>query len=177
MVSSPREWRETKASRDLKLTADALPRDTRSLNLRTLLPPREWKRIRERTFEVYGRRCFICGYRIQGLECHEVWELAEEARAQRLLDVIPLCPLCHSVKHWVVSLRKARSGEIKWERMIRHFVRVNRCIPKDLERHLRERAEAQKRRDCWKWRVELKWRRKGRPPRPGESLGQFTFPW
>lgn len=34
------------------------------------------------------------------LECHEVWSYDHDALTQRLTGLVPLCTLCHQVKHW-----------------------------------------------------------------------------
>lgn len=39
------------------------------------------------------------GQRIR-LECHEVWSYDHDAFVQRLAGLVPLCMLCHQVKHW-----------------------------------------------------------------------------
>lgn len=170
---TPRDREARGAPPTLRLTVDMVPRETRGKTLQALLPAREWQRIRDQTFELYGKRCWTCGYWKRWMECHEVWEFDEEAGAQRLLDVIPLCRACHGVKHWVTRLKYCRNVDLTFPRMIRHFLAINQITPEEARAHLREMWETQQRRDSRKWRLELKWRREGKPLGPR----QLSWPW
>jgi len=84
-----------------RLTVELVPATCWWSNLRTLLPKREWDRIRHDIYAKAGNRCDICGG--SGLrwpvECHERWRYDGATHIQYLDGLIALCPRCHQCKH------------------------------------------------------------------------------
>mgnify|MGYP003638996797 CR=1 FL=1 len=80
-----------------KLTVELIPKTCYYSNVRTLLPTREWNRIRKLSYSKANFKCEICndtgtnqGYR-HDLECHETWEYTKSG-VQRLIELVSLCP-------------------------------------------------------------------------------------
>lgn len=57
---------------------DSIPATSWGSNLRNLLIPDQWEKLRRSTFARTGGHCEICGF-WKGLECHELWEYHEPA--------------------------------------------------------------------------------------------------
>ncbi len=85
----------------LRLTVEPVPTTTAGKSLNKTLSSNRWARISKRVRDEYGNKCAICGVLGQkgGIHCHEEWEYDEAAGVQRLSALIPLCRLCHRVKH------------------------------------------------------------------------------
>lgn len=90
------------------LRADILPMSTWGSNLRGLLRPSTWDRLRCAVADAADNRCEVCGnqslgpkQRMQRPDCHEVWIFEREGSqfTQRLDRLIALCKLCHNVQH------------------------------------------------------------------------------
>lgn len=91
-------------------------------NLRSLLPRREWDRIRRQVYKLADYRCQICGGRGKQhpVEAHEMWMYDDEAGVQRLDRIMALCPMCHAVQH----LGRANAhGQLR--SAVAHMAKVN----------------------------------------------------
>ena len=103
-----------------------VPRTSWYVNLRKMLPRAEWDRLRKRVYAQYGHRCAIC--KGQGrLSCHEIWQYDDTSHIQRLAGFAALCSPCHHIKHLGFATGLAEAGRLDFERLIRHFMRVNGC--------------------------------------------------
>jgi hypothetical protein len=131
--------RLARQSTPLRLVADFIPPLYATANLRYLLAPADWDRIRRQTYAEGGHKCSICHY--EGpLEAHEQWEFDAPARLLRLTGILALCRLCHRVKHVVRSEYLANQGRFDREGIVTHFMTVNGCSRAAFDRHLRERV-------------------------------------
>lgn len=139
---------------ELKLTIELVPRTSWYDNLRKVLPKSEWDRIRKRTYAEYDYRCGICG--AQGkLNCHEVWNYNDRDHRQTLGGFIALCDLCHHVKHIGLAGILASRGQLDYEKVVEHFVKVNECERSTFEEHKKEAFEQWAERSRHEWQVEL----------------------
>jgi len=92
------------------LQAELIPTGTWGANLRALLPPSGWDRLRKWRYELANNCCEICGDsglnqgRKHAVECHESWEYNDNTMTQTLTGVQSLCPRCHMVKHYGRSM-------------------------------------------------------------------------
>jgi hypothetical protein len=74
---------------------------------------------------------------------------------QTLEGFVALCPWCHHIKHLGLAGILASRGELDYERLIAHFMKVNQCTRNAFLWH-REAAMSQwERRSRHKWCVEL----------------------
>jgi hypothetical protein len=139
---------------ELKLTIELVPRTSWYDNLRKVLPKPEWDKIRKRTYTEYGYRCGVCG--AQGrLNCHEVWHYSDHDHKQALGGLIALCDLCHHVKHIGLVGILARKGQLDYEKVVEHFMKVNECERSTFEEHKKETFEQWAERSRHGWQVDL----------------------
>lgn len=79
-----------------------IPQTSWGMNLRAVLTKPDWDRIRKSTYAAAGYRCRICGEigTQWPVEADELWAFDDKAGVQRLVNVIAMCPPCHSVHHF-----------------------------------------------------------------------------
>ena len=106
----------------IKLQFEIVPTACWYNNLRNVLSKRAWDFIRKDAYSRANGKCMICNRSVKRLEAHEKWEYVEETHTQKLVDVIAICHLCHSVIH---IGRTQLIGEE--DRAIKHFIKVNKC--------------------------------------------------
>ncbi len=138
----------------LKLTIELVPESSWYNNMRKVLPQSEWDKIRQRAYAEYGHRCGICGYEGR-LNCHEIWEYDDQQHNQKLAGFIALCDLCHHVKHIGLAGILAKRGELDFDKVIQHFLRVNNCDEKTFQQHYEEAFEQWRERSKHQWNVDL----------------------
>lgn len=139
----------------LKLTIELVPSTSWYNNLRKVIPKGEWNKIRKQVDAEYGHKCGVCGTDSGKLNCHEIWEYDDHNHEQRLKGFIPLCDLCHHVKHIGRAGILASEGKLDYEKIVQHFMKVNGCDREIFEKH-KEQAFAQWReRSRYEWKVDL----------------------
>ena len=112
------------------LVSELVPTGTWGANLRSLLTPSGWDRLRRWSYEQADNKCEICGQdgfsqnRKYPVECHEVWEYDDIQHTQTLKGVQALCPMCHCVKHYGRSLRVGSGYKVR-----EHIAKVNNWSP------------------------------------------------
>ena len=104
-----------------KLDFEFVPEECWYSNLRSVLKPSDWDKVRFDAYARAGGKCMICGRWTKRLEAHENWSYDEEKALQKLEDVVALCHSCHEVKH--IS-RTQLIGRI----ITRHYKRRTRNI-------------------------------------------------
>lgn len=138
--------------KEYKLKFEMIPEECWRGNLRTLLPPPLWDRIRKDAYARSGHRCAICGATGR-LEAHERWSYDEEKRLQKLETVVALCRSCHEVVHISRTCLVGRGTEAE-----EHFKRVNGCS--QVEYHAALAAaneEYAKRNKIEGWATDFSW--------------------
>ncbi|HEX2032690.1 MAG TPA: hypothetical protein VHS99_00765 [Chloroflexota bacterium] len=138
----------------LRLTAELVPATSWYENVRQVLPREAWDRLRRAVYARHRYRCAICGARGR-MNCHEVWEYDDERHVQRLAGFTALCDLCHHVKHLGLAQLMAGRGELDYEAVVRHFMRVNRCDRATFEAHRREVFAQWEARSAHQWHVDF----------------------
>lgn len=136
----------------LKLEIELVPSTVWYSSLYRLLPKEVWNNIRNEIIEENERKCQICGERNGVMNLHEIWNYDDGKRIQKLVGFILLCKLCHHVKHIGLAGILANRGELDYEKVVRHFCKVNKCTRKDFEKH-RDRAF-----EIWHARSEYQWK-------------------
>lgn len=140
--------------KDLKLTIELVPQTSWYNNLRKVVTPQTWDAIRRQAYRDAGYRCGICGARGQ-MNCHERWAYDDDAHVQTLLGFIALCSLCHHVKHIGLAAILAAEGELDYEEVIAHFMRVNECDRATFEAHRQHAVRVWQERSQAAWTVDL----------------------
>jgi hypothetical protein len=82
------------------LFVDLVPSSSWTNNVRSLVSPANWQRIRVFVSERANRTCEICHSRPSRLDAHERWSYDETTSIQKLERIICLCPLCHIATHY-----------------------------------------------------------------------------
>jgi hypothetical protein len=125
-----------------KLRLELIPRPLWGQNLRSNIVgigPGRWLKLSKATRSALGR-CTICGG-TDRLHGHEKWEFVEKPRSgiAILIGVDAICTICHSVQHWgriqsLVAVGIMSAADER--RLVRHFMKVNRCKRATFERHV-----------------------------------------
>ncbi len=102
------------------------------------LTRKAWESIRQPLLQKYQFRCALCGADEKGLNCHEVWSFSVENKTRKLVEVLPLCKMCHAVRH-MDSPRSLREDlGFGYEKMKEHFLRVNGCTLEEFDEYYRQ---------------------------------------
>jgi hypothetical protein len=135
----------------LKLSIEMIPSSSWQYNLRGLLKPKMWDEIRKKVYLKNSNKCVICGSGGK-LNAHEVWEYDDELHIQKLKDIIPLCFLCHGVKHIGFS---SINGRENLEKFVKHFMKVNKVERSIYQAHMSEETEKFNERSRYEWQLDL----------------------
>lgn len=129
-----------------------VPEECWFANLRSVLTPADWDRVRKAAYARAKWQCRICGAKGR-LEAHEQWRYDEENALQTLEDVLALCRNCHEVKHISRTQLMGKGAEA-----MEHFMRVNGCSQMDFHAALGEANEAYRRRNQVEgWVTDISW--------------------
>ena len=138
---------------EYRLNFELVPDSCWYSNLRSVLKPVQWDKIRRAAYAKAGGRCTICGAESRRLEAHERWEYNVETRTQILVDVVAICPACHAVVH--IGRTQLMGKE---EEACRHFMRVNGCSYAEYRAALGKANEDHRRRNLVpEWKLDLSW--------------------
>ncbi len=138
----------------LRLTIELVPSASWYNNMRKVLPPHEWDKVRKKSYEDYNHKCGICGASGR-LNCHEIWEYDDWKHIQKLTGFIALCDLCHNVKHIGLAGILADKRMLDFEIIIRHFMSVNACGRNVFDEHREEAFKLWRNRSLHRWGVEF----------------------
>lgn len=139
-----------------KLTVELVPTDQWSKNLRTrsIIKRETWDALRRACYVRANHKCEICGGvgRRHPVECHEIWDYNDNAKIQKLLGLIALCPDCHQVKH--IGLAAVRG---KFAKALGHLMEVNQWPVELAEAYVTRQFEIHQIRSRWVWSLDLSW--------------------
>lgn len=138
----------------LKLTIELVPASSWQNNLRSLLKPQMWEKLREEVYKKYNYKCTICGNGGR-LHAHEVWDYDNENHIQKLVEIIALCFKCHAVKHIGLAGIQASEEKLNFENLIKHFMKVNNCDRETFEIHQKEAFKKFDERSRYEWQLDL----------------------
>lgn len=136
-----------------KLYFETVPEECWYSNLRTVLKPSDWDRVRKDAYARAGGKCSVCGRRNVRLEAHEKWSYDDERALQKLEDVVALCHACHEVVHINRTQLMGRGMEA-----MEHFQKVNGCSQMEFHEALQEsNAEYARRNRVEGWVTDISW--------------------
>ena len=141
-------------NKKLKLTIELVPTSSWNQNLRSLLKPQMWEKLRKEVYKKYNYQCAICNSGGR-LHAHEVWEYDDKNHVQKLKDLIALCFKCHSVKHIGLAGIHANEGKVNFENLVKHFMKVNNCSRETFEKHQKEAFKEFEERSRFDWGLDL----------------------
>lgn len=135
----------------MQLTIELVPETSWFSNLRSLLSPEDWDKIRKHCYKKADYKCEICGGigPKHPVECHETWEYIGET--QKLIGLIALCPSCHEVKHIGLAGLNGRHDEA-----VKHFCKVNNCSKVEAEKCISEAFELWQKRSQQDWTLDVR---------------------
>lgn len=139
-----------------KLEIDLVPSTCWYSNLRELLTPGSWDKIRKECYKNANNKCEICeGTGVFGrgkikVECHEKWEYKDGR--QILTGVISLCCVCHRVKHFGLSSLRGYTDMCK-----KQLASVNNWSPHQVVQHINESFKVHEQRSQQDWVLDLSW--------------------
>lgn len=138
---------------DYKLNFELVPDSCWYSNLRSILKPEQWDRVRRIAYARADGRCRICGAPSPRLEAHERWAYDEDTHTQILTDVVAVCRRCHEVIHIGRTQLMGREEEAaNW------FMRVNDCTYADYRAALGKANEDHRRRNLVpEWKLDISW--------------------
>ncbi len=122
-----------------KLAIELVPSSLWWMNPRKSMKQSQWDKLRKQVYQQYNNTCGICGATCVRLNCHERWEysIVDGVGTQKLIGFIALCDLCHHVKHIGYAGILAQRGQLDFEKVVEHFMRVNQCTREAYEEHYR----------------------------------------
>lgn len=136
-----------------KLNFEMVPEECWYANLRSVLPPAQWDRVRRDAYARAGGRCMICGAPASRLEAHERWSYDDKKKLQKLETVAAVCRRCHEVIH---IGRTALIG--RGEEAMEHFMKVNGCTQSEYHEALGEANRLYLERNKVEgWATDLSW--------------------
>lgn len=144
---------------ELKLPLELVPLSMHGFNVRSRLNAEQWQRICNIAHGRYENKvqvCEICGEsgKQQGfshsLECHEQWEYNTITRTQKLVRLRSICPMCHKVFHYGLSVKKGYG-----ERALQHFIKVNNLTLEQAEEYIMKAKAEIKLKSKVEWQLDL----------------------
>lgn len=139
-----------------RLSCELVPSTAWWSNVRSEVSRAEWEKCKAYSKTKTNGTCIICG----GVgdrwptEAHEIWEYADDRFIQTLVDIWPLCTVCHQVKH--LGRTRQVSNPEQWARVIEHMQRVNGWSDVELERYVLSVFEKHRWRSQFRWTLDLR---------------------
>ena len=112
-----------------KLSIELVPQTAWWSNVRSNVTRAQWEVCKRYARAKTNGVCIVCGQtgkqqgRKHDVEAHEIWDYDDENQIQTLVDIIPLCPMCHQVKH--IGRSQMVMNEWMYRRLLVHMSRVN----------------------------------------------------
>ncbi len=142
------------APEEIRLKIELVPSTSWYDNLRKYATEETWDKIRKAAYADYGYRCGICDAKGR-LNCHEIWEYNDEKYIQILKGFVALCDMCHHVKYIGLAGILASEGKLDYEKVIKHFMKVNDCDRRIFEEHKKRAFEQWRSRSSHEWHIDL----------------------
>ena len=138
----------------MKLEIELVPEFSWYSNMRKVMTKEEWDKLRKSVYAEYNYQCGICESKGM-LHCHEIWKYDDVNYTQTLSGFIALCPMCHHVKHIGFAGILADRGELNFDDVIAHFIKVNECDIGVFNKHYLEAFEQWENRSNHLWNINL----------------------
>jgi hypothetical protein len=131
-----------------------VPQSLWGKNLRAILPKEQWDIVRRHAYAQAGYRCRVCGEK--GLqwpvEADEAWEYNDESLTHTLKGVIALCPSCHHVRHWGLTMINGFEAETTT-----HIMKINGWTSKQVNESVEVAFREWERRSGLQWTSDYSW--------------------
>jgi len=138
----------------MRLEIELVPYTSWFRNLREVVGIKNWDIIRRTAYVKYHHKCSICQQKGM-LHAHEIWKYDDKKHIQTLIGIIPLCPLCHHIKHIGFAGILAEKGKLDYQEIINHFCQVNNCNANAFLKRREQAFRLWKKRSMYQWTVDL----------------------
>lgn len=139
-----------------KLTIELIPKTCHFSNVRTMLKPSQWDKIRKISYELADNKCEICkstgkeqGYK-HNVECHEIWAYDDVNHIQKLEGLISLCVICHQVKHIGRAIAMGKESICH-----KQLQKVNKWTKIEVNQYILNSFEIHKERSKHQWTLDI----------------------
>ena len=150
----------------MKLEIMLVPHTAWYKNLRSLIKPSQWRKIKDNIKEKEGSKCWICGApenkrrgRLGYMYLHEWWSYDIDNGIQKLEALHHVCWMCHAIIH-IGRTKSTNDGldemnqlGVTEKDLIEHFCKVSKCSINEWQNHY---DEAWKK---WHERNNINWKR------------------
>lgn len=121
-------------------------------NVRTSVPKSIWAKIRKAVFVKHGNRCWYCNANPKSLDCHEIWGYSEDTQqnAQILIDIVPLCKMCHMVCHFGMAGILGKQNQAA-----KHMARIRNITLAQVGKEIEEAQVDFDRKSNLQWELDL----------------------
>ncbi|MCD4759358.1 HNH endonuclease [archaeon] len=150
----------------MKLTIDLVPQTAWGNSLYNFYKQNkawDWHKIKQKVFDLEGKKCWICGHAEGPFEAHEFWRYNHKEKIQKLVGIHHLCGNCHKIKHfgfWTeteTGLEKLKKENLTKIELIMHFCDVNNCLEKDFKEHKDKSFKLHAWRSQQEWKTDFSW--------------------
>lgn len=138
-------------TKKFKLSIELVPSTAWESNLRKILPKSVWEELRNEIIRKANKKCEICRA-VGQMDCHEVWEYDDQNHIQELKDLQAICTMCHMVKHFGFATLRSH---IPQDKLIKHFMKVNKCTRKEFASHLQDATDKFNDRSQYEWEINI----------------------
>jgi len=137
-----------------KIDIQLVPKTAFYTNVRSNVSKEDWDDIRKAVYKKYNYKCMICGGKGENhpVEAHELFEYNDKIHVQKLVDIVALCPTCHSVYH--IGLTTIRGSQ---NLAIQHLAKINNWELDKTVEYINQAFLTWKERSDHKWRLDLKY--------------------
>lgn len=136
------------------LFVDLIPSTSWFTNVRSVIRPCDWNRLRHLVYTRANGQCECCSASPAtwggSLEAHERWHYNTRTGVQKLMRIIALCKMCHTVTH--MGLADIRGVG---DRARSHLMRVAKISRSDMENHCESASRIWSERSKRPWKLDL----------------------
>lgn len=139
----------------MKLTVELVPETVWCKSLFRLLPREVWNDLRGGIIQRNGRKCQICGETSGKMNLHEIWNYDDVKHVQKIEGFVLLCEMCHHIKHIGLAGILADEGKLDYNKVIKHFCKVNDCSEKEFEEYVDNAFKIWEKRSQYQWKQDF----------------------
>ena len=110
----------------MKLEICPIPSSLWGKSLAHVLSIEVWDALRKDVYKQDDYMCTACHRKELVLHAHECWVYDGRRKIQTLKEVVSLCEDCHSIIHWLRTLKQIKD-KARLEYLIKHFCITNNC--------------------------------------------------
>jgi len=138
--------------KEVKLYIDMIPRSSWYTNARSILSGHEWNKIKRKVYAINNNRCSICNGigKKHPVEAHERWKYNEDTKVQKMINIVPLCPMCHLTTHYGLAQIKGKE-----QQAYEHFLKVNNFEEYEAEHYMEIGYKTWIRLSKIEWKVDV----------------------